>query len=287
MKRALLFASVLALILTVAAPAWAIQTAVRSYRVHLGTADSGNTTTAVSGVHALVLDGEDFKRSDGLTTIKDASYLQSGNGILTINTVTVSQAQQGAGGSYSGNTFYMAAKSIPANGNWDLAELVPITPTFSLSSTTAFNIPFQIEPGKQTRFYFVSSGVTPYDAFSADVQLGLPASAWKPPELFVIAEGTFTMPGNNGVNIGVSQWGTGTTLGRFPDGVKYAEYSVSGASRFYTTNGDTPSVSGNGTGTHVADLNGFSLSGNEARNVKFAHSGTACNIRYRFLSRKP
>lgn len=102
--------------------------------------------------------------------------------------------------------------------------------------------------------------------------------SWSPPSPIVISEGVFTIPST----------GSGVSTLTVPDGTRYAEFSISGASLFYTSDGlTTPSISGNGTGIHCADLEGFSLTGNEARNAKFAKGGASRNVYYKFLTGKP
>lgn len=200
MRKAILVMMVLAATLFAVSSVFALQTDVKTYTVHLGTSDTGVTTTAKTGTNALVLDGQDFKRADGLTTLNDLSYMQSGNGVLWIRNIVGSQVQQKAGGDYSGNTFYVAAKSIGPNGDFAKAELIPITPVMAMNSgLTPFGLPFQLPAGKKTRIYLVSTGVTPYGVFTADMELGLAAgSAWLPPAPILINTLAFTGPTSSG-----------------------------------------------------------------------------------------
>lgn len=80
--------------------------------------------------------------------------------------------------------------------------------------------------------------------------------------------------------------GTGVSTVTVPPGTRYTEFSLSGSSRYYTTDGlTTPSVSG--TGVHCADLEGFSLEAEEARRIKIAPSSSACKVTVKFLTSKP
>ncbi len=115
----------------------------KKFTLYLSTSDTGVTTpvgTALSGVTdpMVIYNGGDYKRRATDTTLNGLSSLPSGNAILYIDEVTVSQAQLGLGGTYTGNTFFVCAKFGHAGSNFALLEKIPLTSLdLPLSGNTA------------------------------------------------------------------------------------------------------------------------------------------------------
>ena len=250
----------------------------------IGTAESGTTndynvfvsgnTTVANGTSSFVLWGAGLNRVQN-KTILNSQELPSGYWIAEVSAVTPSQAQQGAKGNQSGVSYVIGFRQS-TTGNHSKAEKRPIIINTIGSFTSPYQVPFFLDPSISTQFY-AESGVTSLDGLN--VKIFKPeGSAYSPPSPIVISEGVLTIPAT----------GSGVSTLTVPDGTRYAEFSITGASMFYTADGlTTPSIAGNGTGILCNDLEGFSLTGNEARNAKFAKGGAARNVFFKYLTAKP
>jgi hypothetical protein len=281
--RKSVFLIVFAFILLVGiSPVWAVQTAIKTYDLSLSVADSGttsaggtwvsgSTTVANGGASPFILSGQDYVRTDGLSTIKDVRYLNSGNGMLWITNLTISQYQQGAGAPYSGNTFYVVVKSIPQGGDWTYAESIPICPPMAMSGATRYGIPFILEPGAEHRFYFVSSGITAYDQAKGTVEIGLPGVGFPPVRSIPISSQTLTVTSASGVS----------TL-TVPDGARSVTIMPITHGIYYTLNGSTPDT----TSKHIAVDSLLTVSREEAKVLKlYGDNAAASTVNVDYLSK--
>lgn len=160
------------------------------------------------------------------------------------------------------------------------AEYTPIW-TGELFSGNTSHVVFRITPLKYllTR---CTAGITVY-------KLPITLRSWRGVDLdplpYVVEEGTFEMPASG---TGVSQF-TAASIGAWPDGVRWAEFTSavtpdSGASTFYTTNGDTPSVS---SGFTMDTSTTLGMAKHEAKSIQFTTGGYPMAVRYKFLTAKP
>jgi hypothetical protein len=295
MKRILLIT--MAMVFFVCGTVHAEQTAVKTYKLSLSVAEtgttsslgtfvSGSTTARNGGASPFILSGEDMKRDDGISTIKDVRYLTSGNGVLWIESITISQHQQAKPVYYSGNTFYIASKSIPPDGNFDAAELVPISPLMSMDGITRYAIPFRLQVGSEHKFYFVTSGATAYDQAKAVAMIGLPESGWPDPLAFVIKSASLTMPGGaTGVSTVAQIFG-----GTIPQGTKFIIVQAqSGGSIYYTSDGLTTPVStgANPVGLNVGLGSSFETTAAAARNTWIDVGETTTTLHAQAWNRDP
>ena len=136
----------------------------RTYYLYLGTADSGNTTVAKSGVSTLIVQGHGFNRSMAATDITGLEKLGDGTAMFQVITLTASQAQQGAGGTYSGVTFWVRYRErIDASIPWSLTDYTSVVSGFAMSGNTSYQIPIYPELMGEQRWEFYTSGITPFD----------------------------------------------------------------------------------------------------------------------------
>jgi hypothetical protein len=294
--RKSVFLIVFAFILLVGiSPVLAVQTAIKTYDLSLSVTESGTTTAAGTyvsgsttvvggGASPFILSGQDYVRSDGLSVIKDVRYLTSGNGMVWITDLTVSQAQQGASGDYSGNTFYFAAKGIRDGGDWNVAEMVPITPVLAINGATKYGIPFVLEPMAEYRFYFISCGATPYDQAKGTVEIGLPGVGFDSRAAFAIS----VVSGATIDTTGVSTFTAGS-MGAIPDGCRYVEVmAISGGSVYYTIDGlTTPQRTGAGVGFYANVGQAIPLTRYAAQNFKLVCGATTTKLHWVFYNRDP
>lgn len=225
MKKLLMVTWVMAVVLMAVYCATSPAMAQYKYTVSLATSDTGVTTptkVALSGVtDPLILDGGEYKRSATDTTLKVVSSLPSGNAMLYIDTVTVSQAALGKGGTNSGNTFFMVAKFGHAASNFDLLEKIPLALNMALSDVTAYGIPFQIPPGTEwARFYFGPSGITAYGNFKASLVVGIPGTDWKPPQPILLDTLVFAYTSTTGTSVFSGTDSNGKSM---PPGTRFLE----------------------------------------------------------------
>lgn len=267
--------------------------AQKKYTLYLGTTDTGVTTpktVALSGVTEplLIYDGSTYTRRSQDTTLKSLSILPSGNAILYIDTVTASQAQVGLGGTYTGNTFFVAAKFGHAGSNFNLLEIVPLVTNLAISGSSAYGIPVEIPPGTEhAQFFFGSSGVTNYGNFKASLIVGLQGTDWKPPQAFVIASATLTMTGGQTGVSTIPQMFTGSVL---PQGTQYVTVQVqSGGSIYWTADGLTTPVSTGAApvGTNVALGSSIETTATAARNTWIDVGATTTTLHAQAWSRDP
>jgi len=143
----------------------------RTYLLSLGTADSGNTTTygAISGTSTLVVDGGKYKRSEATYIIDGMEKTDGEFYIFQIDTLTISQVQQAAGGNYSGATITVRYResTIDDSNSWAKAQTIDIISGMALSGNTRYQIPIYPEAVGCIRFDAYMSGVTPFDNIKA------------------------------------------------------------------------------------------------------------------------
>lgn len=250
--------------------------AQNSFTLTLNAVNSGATTTSktTTGTSTFVINGNASSTYLDLESVA-APYLG-----INITGITPSQAALGLGsGTYSGNTFQVLYSIAQDSSALSAQEKIPIFYNDALNSgITRYERTIQIPFSRFVQFYLRPSGNYAYDSVSLKVYAGKDAS-WLPPQPVLISEGTFTMPASTGTSTFY------TSVVSNIEGVRYGEFSVAGSSRFYTTDGSTPTIDNNGM--HVADLKGFSLTGNEIQKLKFVGSSSACKIHYKLLTRDP
>jgi hypothetical protein len=213
----------------------------KKFTLYLSTSDTGVTTpvgTALSGVTdpMVIYNGGDYKRRATDTTLNGLSSLPSGNAILYIDEVTVSQAQLGLGGTYTGNTFFVCAKFGHAGSNFALLEKIPLTSLdLPLSGNTAHGIPFNIPAGaEKAQFFFGPSGITAYGHFKGTLIVGLSGSAWQPPSPILISSSTYAF--------GTSGTTTMNTTYPAPDGTRWVEIQPLTDAIHISDDGTTPTT---------------------------------------------
>lgn len=276
MKKHIL--AILLLVLLIPGLSWA-----KTYTLSLNVPSTTGVTQAPNGgTSPYMVDG--VSASYDLYPQLDRTYAYG----FQFTSLLPSTSQISAGGDWSGVSLSVIVKfkSESDDVSWDTAESHYLFKGDTANSAVTPQIRWiKVPPADRARVYLVSEGgSTVFGTSTAKlIASEIPLEIVEP--VIEIAEGTFTMPANGS---GVSQF-TAASIGAFPSAhVGWGEFSVSGASRFFTTDGKTtPSVAGNGTGTHVASLGGFELSGDEIRRLQIAPSGTACNIHYRLMNRKP
>lgn len=140
------------------------------WTLNLGTAVSGNTTIASSSaVSNFVISGTGMPQSKGYMIV-DLGELEGEFFVFQISAVTVSQAQQQAGGDWSGvtvGTIQYRESIIDTPAAWEKATPVTIMTNVALSGATAIQIPIFPDAAGKIRFDRVASGVTELDAFTA------------------------------------------------------------------------------------------------------------------------
>jgi hypothetical protein len=204
---------------------------------------------------------------------------------FALSHVTPSQAQ--ASTDWSGTTFsvYGKFKSEASDVPWAAIEPVYFFKEEAVSSSVSPQVRWiNARPGDLARFYFVGEGGKAFGV-AAGKLIASTIPVYGDETLVLLKEGTFSMPGGSGVSsfatASIGAWTSGTVAASFD--------VVSGASGFFTTNGDTPSqtvgipilspITYPGTNSTVLDAN-------QARNSKW-NAISATTIRYRLWSRKP
>ena len=265
-----LFLSILMIVVLAAIPAHSA-----TYTLSTGVpADSGNTTVANGGVSVFALNNT--SGSYDLYPQIDRTYAYG----FQLTSILPSQAA--SVGDWSGTTFSVFAKFKSESDDvpWNDVEPHYLYKDEAVSGNTPEMRWLQVPPADRARVYFVSEGGSAFGLGAAKlIASEIPLQIVEP--VIVIKEDTFTMPANG---TGVSTFITDVLANI--KGAGHGEFSLSGASRFYTADGKTtPSVSG--TGIHCADLEGFSLSADEIKKLKIAPSSSACTISYKLLNRDP
>lgn len=251
------------------------QADLKLYKLSLGSAISGNTTTTKSTGTSIfaVTEGYDILRS-GASEIPIAG----GKYALVITGVTASQAQQGLGGDYSGVTLCLYVLGT-FNDVWTGAEKIPIAVSLARSGNTVPPIVFYAPEGSKMRVEMGPTGVTAYDGLTANLyaEVGNEDHA---PRSIVAAEASWTMPA---AGTGVSEF-TSNSIGTLPEGAEWFVIQGS-ASYYFTTDGSTPTTSSAFAVTATPYM--IYLTAEEARKFKAIGSGVAVTLRYQALSRKP
>lgn len=242
----------------------------------LGTSDN---YVCVSGESIFIVDAR-------TSAIEDASTfsLQFGSGVTCKYVRPSSGATVGVFATTINNLPDSFTRS-DLNTNWtsgisDVYKWTMAIPyTDVMTGDTYYQYPFQLDPGAYVMVKIDNSGTT-----DVLVPLTLAASKgpWGKSRPFVISEGTFTMP-NGGT--GVSEF-TSSSIGSLPTGTKYVDFLISsGTSAYYTTNGDTPTATGDSFYLYLATKDGFPV--NQAEDMKWIAGVGGDTIRYRALSRNP
>lgn len=139
---------------------------VRTFFLYLGTTDSGNTTTT-SGVSNLIVAGGRYKRSDMSNIIHNVDLHFDGYFTVQLVEITVSQSQQGVGGSLDNVPFTLRfrksdidnAAAWAGASNYDVPEFSGIV----LSGTTRRSVTVEIPNAEFVMWDFVTGGTTLFD----------------------------------------------------------------------------------------------------------------------------
>ena len=135
----------------------------KTYILYLGATDSGNTTTNVSGVSTLIIEGPQHQRSQGITDLIGLEHYDVGDAIMQVEVLTISQASQQSVASNSGATFTIRYRERVSSGvTWSLTNPVTIFDGVALSGNSLYQTVFYPEAMGQIRFEFIS-GATEFD----------------------------------------------------------------------------------------------------------------------------
>jgi len=165
MKRIFLILTVLVFLF----PISGLGADTKNYTLSLGSAISGNLTTASSAGTSIfaITSGPDIVRS-GASVLNIAETDGTFYG-FQITGITVSQAQQTAGGDYSGNTITVRYKETLKNETrfWDAAQTVDIISAMALSGNTLYQVSVYPAAMGFIKLEALLSGVTPLDGMTA------------------------------------------------------------------------------------------------------------------------